>query len=359
MSPTVMRISILIVVLGTLVSCAQVPTEMTYFPEDEDSGDQGSYLWPALPEVPRYHYMGQLVGEQNFGPSESNEPGMGETVFRWIVGLGAGFRPDPRVLKRPQSGMVEASGRILVTDVGNGAVFVFDSPQGKLFVWEGADAGAAFSAPVGIAAGPNGEILVADADLQRVIRLSGDGTPLDSFGRDVLIRPTGLARDPLRGRVYVVDTRAHDIKVFDDTGVLLSRIGRRGTAPGEFNAPTHITLVQDRLYVTDTLNARVQVLTTEGEPVKSVGRRGLYVGNLTRPKGVTVDNDGNVYVVESYYDHLLVFSQEGEFLLPIGGTGAAIGQFYLPAGVWSDDRGRLFVADMYNGRVVIFQYLGG
>ena len=68
--------------------------------------------------------------------------------------------------------------------------------------------------------------------------------------------------------------------------------------------------------------------------------------------------DGNVYIVESYYDHLLVFSRDGDFLLPIGGTGAAIGQFFLPAGVWSDRQGRIFVADMYNGRVMIFQYLG-
>ena len=103
----------------------------------------------------------------------------------------------------------------------------------------------------------------------------------------------------------------------------------------------------------------MQILDLDGRPLESVGQRGLYVGNLTRPKGVAVDADGNLYVVESYYDHLLVFSPSGEFLLPIGGTGNAVGQFYLPAGVWADARGRLFVADMYNGRVVIFQYLGG
>ncbi|MEN8801628.1 MAG: 6-bladed beta-propeller [Thiogranum sp.] len=345
--------------LFILASCAQTPTEMSYFPERAGRDEQRTYLWPSPPEVPRYRYTGQLLGEQNFGPSERADPGVGETVFRWIVGLAAGLRPDPNVLTRPQSGMVEASGRIIVTDVGRGALFVFDALQGKLFIWERADQGVAFSTPVGVTAGVGGEILVADADLQRVVRLSSDGKPLGSFGADSLRRPTGLARDPETRRVYVADTRAHDIKVFDDNGTLLHRIGRHGSAPGEFNAPTHISLVKNRLYVTDTLNARVQILSMDGQPLKSVGKRGLYVGNLTRPKGVTVDSDGNVYVVESYYDHLLVFSQEGEFLLPIGGTGPGIGQFYLPAGAWSDDRGRLFVADMYNGRVVIFQYLGG
>jgi len=93
--------------------------------------------------------------------------------------------------------------------------------------------------------------------------------------------------------------------------------------------------------------------------VRNIGARGLTVGSLVRPKGVAVDSEGNVYVVESYYDHLLVFNRRGEFLMPIGGVGQETGKFYLPAGVWVDGRNRVFVADMFNGRVMVFQFLGG
>lgn len=339
-----------------LVSCAQVPTEMRYFPDN--AVDAGAVMWPAVPEVPRYRYAGQLTGEQNFGPAERSEPGKGEQLFRWIVGLADGYRQPPRVLVRPQSGMVDDAGRVYVTDVGRQAVFVFDAPAGRLMIWQQADGSEPFADPVGIATGQAGEILVADATLGRIVRLDRDGRPLGSFGADELLRPTGLARDPATGRIYVADTRDHDIKIFTSSGEYLQRIGRRGTAPGEFNAPTHLAVAGGRLYITDTLNSRVQVLTLDGRPVGEIGKRGLYVGNLTRPKGVTVDGEGNVYVVESYYDHLLVFDRRGQFLLPIGGTGAGIGQFYLPAGVWSDMRGRIYVADMYNGRVMVIQYLG-
>jgi DNA-binding beta-propeller fold protein YncE len=82
------------------------------------------------------------------------------------------------------------------------------------------------------------------------------------------------------------------------------------------------------------------------------------VGNFTRPKGVAVDGDGNVYVVESYYDHVVIFDQAGNYLLPIRGADVGVGYFYLPAGVWSDAADRIFLADMYNGRVIILQYLG-
>ena len=159
----------------------------------------------------------------------------------------------------------------------------------------------------------------------------------------------------------MADTYAHDIKVFDAAGILVRVIGQRGEGPGEFNFPTHLAFARGQLYVTDTLNSRVQVFSASGDLLgnRGFGTRGLYLGNLVRPKGVGVDSEGNIYVVESYYDSLLVFSERGEFLLPIGGTGTATGRFYLPAGVWVDARNRVFVADMFNGRVVLFQFLGG
>jgi DNA-binding beta-propeller fold protein YncE len=327
---------------------------MSYFVEQDLR--QSAPLWPGLPEVPRYQYAGQLLGDKNFSEAESHEPGAFEKALRWIAGLGID-KDDSHTLVRPQSGMVAGS-RTYVTDVGRGAIFVFDSAVAELQIWYLADLAVNFISPIGITAGPGQSVLVADSELKRIVRLAKDGTPQGSFGSGVLLRPTGLVRDASSGLTFVVDTKAHDIKVFDDDGKLLRSIGGPGIAAGEFNSPTHISIHRQRLYVSDTLNARVQVLTFDGIPISAVGKRGLYLGNLTRPKGVTVGVDGNIYVVESYYDHLLVFNEAGRFLLPIGGSGKEIGQFYLPAGAWSDDQGRIYIADMYNARIIIFQYLG-
>lgn len=339
-----------------LLSCAQSPKQMSYYVEDP--AQLSEVLWPDLPEIPRYRYAGQLLGEENFVAPEGDKPGALTTVWKWIAGIGSEAEAPDRSLVRPQSGMVSGS-RIYVTDVGRGAVFVFEKSTGELFIWDQADRGSSFISPIGITMGSDGSILVADSELHRVVRLSADGKTLGSFGEGMLTRPTGIVRDAVNKRIYVVDTRDHDIKMFDDDGSLIDIIGQRGDGPGEFNAPTHIALSGNRLYVTDTLNARIQVMGLEGEPLSVIGKRGLYLGNLTRPKGVAIDADDNIYVVESYYDHLLVFDKDGEFLLPIGGTGNDIGQFFLPSGVWNDDMGRIYVADMYNGRVMILQFLGG
>jgi DNA-binding beta-propeller fold protein YncE len=98
-------------------------------------------------------------------------------------------------------------------------------------------------------------------------------------------------------------------------------------------------------------------MTLDGQALQTVGRRGLFMGDMPRPKGVAVDKEGNIYVIESYFDYLLVFNAAGQFLMPIGGTGSGVGQFYQPGGIAVDWRDRIYIADTFNGRVVILQFL--
>jgi DNA-binding beta-propeller fold protein YncE len=343
------------ITVALLSGCAVAPVEMVYFPEDR--APERPLVWPGPPEMPRLAYAGELIGEDNFRTVEGERDGAALRVLRWIAGIGRD--KDVRELIRPQSGMVDASGRILVTDAGREAVVVFDESAGKLTFWQEAEPGRSFLSPVGIAADGNGGYLVADADIGYVVRLNADGNPTGSIGAGLLKRPTGMCRSETSGDIFVADSAAHDIKVFDTSGLLQRSIGGRGTEAGRFNGPTHLSCSGDKLYVTDTLNARVQVLSLSGEPKARIGQRGLFVGNLVRPKGVVTDRDGHVYIIESYYDHLLVFGNDGELLLPIGGSGSGAGQFFLPAGAWTDNGSRLFVADMFNGRVVVLDYLGG
>lgn len=357
--PCTAAASLVVTALVMLVGCASQGGGAVLHYGVEDAPEGKRVVWPAPPEVPRYLYAGQLIGEMNFRREGEESRKTGARIFRWIVGLDSA-EANRNVLQRPTAGVTDAAGRVFVTDTSRRAVYVFDEPAGRLLVWERALGLASFVAPSGIALGPAGQVWVADAELGLVVKLDRDGEPVGSFGKGLLERPTGLVRDPVQKLAYVADTYAHDVKVFDDEGRLVHVIGRRGERPGEFNYPTHVAFARGELFVTDTMNNRVQVFTSDGEVLRrQFGQSGLYVGNLVRPKGVAVDNEGHVYVVESYHDHLLVFGSRGEFLLPIGGTGHATGRFYLPAGVWTDSRNRVFVADMFNGRVVVFQFLGG
>lgn len=341
-----------------VIGCASTEPRVLHLGVDE-APEGPRLLWPQPPEVPRYLYAGELVGESNF--RQIGEPSRSalSQAWSWITGLGS-ERERPVVLQRPQAGWVDGEGRILVADASRQAVFVFDPVAGGLQVWERAQGVQRFVNPVGVARAADGTVLVTDAVLGLVARLGGDGEPREAFGKGMLQRPTGLALDRRAGRIYVADTQAHDIKVFDEAGRWLATWGRRGEARGEFNFPTHLALADGELYVTDTMNYRIQVLdAATGQARRSIGERGLSIGNLVRPKGVAVDSQGNVYVIESYYNHLLVFDRLGRFLMGFGGVGKSSGRFYLPSGVWTDSRDRVFVADTFNGRIAIFQFLGG
>lgn len=316
-------------------------------------------VWPSLPDKPRYRFVGQLTGEANLEAQDDGGAGAAiKNFFKMLVGLGSGS-DQTRTLLRPQSGVVDANGRIIVTDAGRQAIFVFDEKQGQMLIWRDANEEYGFVSPVGVGVANNGDVLIADAELRRVVRLDAQGKPKAEFGVEDLERPTGLAIDPASGKIYVADTVEHNIKVYADNGKLEQVIGQAGTGPGQFNAPTHLAFEGGKLYVTDTFNSRIQIFDSAGKFINELGSRGLYLGNLVRPKGVTADSAGNVYIIESFHDYLLVYDASARFLLPIGGTGSGVGEFYLPAGVWVDDRDRIYVADMYNGRVAIFQYLQG
>lgn len=320
-----------------------------------DDAPEGKHVYfPGGDEVPRYAFAGQLIGEQNFKHEEARG------FLKWLGDLILG-EDAPRMLLRPQGVAIdEESGRIYVSDISRAIVWVFDPKAGQLLELANGIEARPWMSPTGIAVGEGGEVFVADADMGLVAHLDASGAPLAPIGRGVLKRPNGVAYDRAGKRLFVADTGAHDIKVFDRDGRLIQSYGAQGDKLGEFNAPTYIVLRRGDLYVADSNNARIQILDAEsGVARRTVGARGTFVGQLVRPKGVDVDSEGNIYVVESLHDHLLVYNNAGDFLLPIGGTGPATANFYLPGGLAIDSRDRVFIADTFNGRITILQYLGG
>lgn len=356
------RLSALFIAVALSAGCAthEVRGQLNY--DLRPKAQRTDVVMPLPPDKARYRYVGELVGEQNFERQSQNER-MATKVLHWIAGLMEDH--TPLMLQRPQHGMVGEKDRVYVVDASRSAVLVFDPnpPEdgksdkegGQLLVWDVIGDGIRLGSPVAVAQVWDGDIAVSDAKFGVVFRLDRQGQFIAAIGEGQLQRPTGLAFDRARGRLYVADTAANDIKVFDATGALVDTIRAAGEAP--LNAPTLMSFSGDRLYVTDTFNSRIQVYDADGTHLRGFGERGLYVGNLARPKGVAVD-DGVVYVVESYYGRLLAFSEEGRFLMAIDGNGVKGDRFQLPSGVWTDNKGKIFVADMFNGRVVVFQFLG-
>ena len=70
------------------------------------------------------------------------------------------------------------------------------------------------------------------------------------------------------GNVYVVDSNAHRIAVFDSDGEWLRDIGREGQGPGEFQYPRSIAIVDGMLHVIDIRRRATQVFRLDGDFVE-------------------------------------------------------------------------------------------
>ncbi len=81
--------------------------------------------------------------------------------------------------------------------------------------------------------------------------------------------------------IYVLDSRACQIKVFDKNGKYIRKIGRKGQGPGEMQFPTMMDIVSGKeIMVCDLRNNRISFYSLQGEVLKEVSK-GTFFRLLT------------------------------------------------------------------------------
>lgn len=307
-------------------------------------------FWPDPPDKARIKYVRSL---------QSRDDVAAVSLREILVGKDKG-----RALFQPMGLALSADGqRLYVADRGWNCVFVFDLKAGAV-TSIGEDERFPLGWPIGVALDAEENVYVTDTSTRTVRVYSKTGTFLRGIGKDHFVRPTGIALDPTRQRLYVVDTgqndtpEAHRVKVFDLQGNLLQEIGRRGSGDGEFNFPTYANVdTQGRLYVVDSVNNRIEVFDPEGKFLWKFGQAGDKIGDFARTKGVAVDQFGNIYVVDSRWSNVQIFNQEGQLLLVFGGVGTYPGLLMSPTAIAIDGRNTIYVADSFGRRVSEYQLI--
>jgi len=338
---------VLVIIALMVGGCAALDSPDAVAPPADRIGEDKP-VWPAGPEPPRIHYVGRITGASDLGVTRSLVRRLGEAF--------AGASAEQFV--RP-AGVAAAGELLAVADPGAPALFLLDREAGRFRKITQAN-GEDLISPVGVAIGEGQAVYLSDSYLRRIYVYDADGRFRAVFGEDTFARPTALAFDRQRRRLYVADTGAHQVVALDDQGKNLFTLGGHGTGDGEFNWPGHICVTPDgSLLVVDSLNFRVQIFDADGTFRSKFGRHGDGSGDFSRPKGIGVDSHGHVYVADNLFDTVQVFSRTGAFLLGFGRQGEGRGEFWLPVGLAVDTHDRIYVADSYNKRLQIFEYVGG
>jgi alpha-tubulin suppressor-like RCC1 family protein/sugar lactone lactonase YvrE len=244
-----------------------------------------------------------------------------------------------------------------------------------------------------VAAGKDGNIYIADSDNNLIRKVDSDGliSTVAGDGNAVysedggaatatsLNYPTGVAADS-SGNIYISDTNNYRIRKVDKATGNISTFAGNGTSGfnGDEMAATAASLISPRgvlvssagtVFFVDENSHRLRVVTADGMIHTLAGGGGAgYSGdggaavdaNLSFPHAISRDNNGNVYIADTY-NHRIRKVTTGNIISTLAGNGVAgfggdrfaatAAQLSSPSGVAVDSSGNVFIADTGNNRI--------
>ncbi len=251
--------------------------------------------------------------------------------------------------------------------------------DGVLGLRDGNGSQARFADPYGIVWADDGTLYVADAgDNNRIRRINADGSVAtvagsiegfaDGAGTAAAFHtPSSLALDRL-GNLYVADTGNHAIRKITPGGDVstLAGTGKPGFRDGaasqaQFNGPIGVAVDNDgRVYVADTYNDRIRVIRPDGMVVTLAGgdRPGYQdgIGSAARfdtPTALTVDARGHVWVADTRNNAIRQLTPTGTVTtLLLGASVDSDAALRRPLSLAVTHDGVLYVGEMARGRVL-------
>ncbi|MHB9003095.1 MAG: NHL repeat-containing protein [Coriobacteriia bacterium] len=221
--------------------------------------------------------------------------------------------------------------------------------------------------PASIAIAGDGTILVPDLkEDAQVVRFNPDGTADGAFtggeGEEKILFPTGIGVGPDDSIYIVQGTHGNIMKLSPD--------GNENVFTLNVVTPSSIAVAEDKLVV--GAKEGFAIIDPDGTPISVVGTGGSADDQFDTVSGVAIDDEGNIYVVDTYNNRISKYDPQGEQRMWIVRTGnpgnesanegggsmevetEAEAALQTPGAAVIDGSGRLVVIDMLDFSLNVF-----
>lgn len=324
--------------------------------------DYSKIVWPNPPAITRIRYVSYFSGEKREIKPTAKKASWMDRLSGVAVGQQTAADKLYYQLVRPYGVGADSRGQVYVADEKVLAVFIFNPETRQVELIKNGQH-ARFKLITGLTLDDADTLFVSDSLLRHVVVFDKQHHAQASISEG-MASPAGLAVDSENRFLYVADSDLDQVLVYnaDPPYQLLRTLGKPGTkheatTPGDFSRPTNVAVDQDgNVYVADTFNNRIEIFDADGTFIREFGKAGDAPGYFARPKGIAIDIDGHIWVADALQDRVQVFTPEGQLLIYLGGHGLLPGQFSSLAGLTIDKFNRVITSEQYPGRVQMFRY---
>ncbi|MBQ8731422.1 MAG: tetratricopeptide repeat protein [Oscillospiraceae bacterium] len=283
-----------------------------------------------------------------------------------------------------------------VADTGNNRIVILDVSQRRpemvrqISTFTSEQGEDALKQPSGVCVIGN-ELYVADTENHRLVVFDTEGNflriiaqpQIDTWAVDVEYKPSKVGVDG-NGRIYVVGLSVTEgiiqlepdgtfVRFFGSNRVVvdfyelalrffLSKEAQKmriSFIPVEYS---NITVDKDNfVYATCKADTnQVKKLNTSGNNILRTDARTKNVyGDIHYQSAnivdVTVDQSGNLFVLDSRRGKIFQYNELGDLLAIFGGNGTAVGTFTTPTAIDCTEDGRVFVSDSAKNTIAVFE----
>jgi sugar lactone lactonase YvrE len=161
-----------------------------------------------------------------------------------------------------------------------------------------------------------------------ILKMDKSGKLIKAWGEGMFVFPHGATVDR-EGNLWVTDAQMRDGKgyqvfKFSPDGKVLMTLGKAGVAsadPGLFDEPTDVLVAPNGdIFVTEGHsggtpgNDRVSKFSKDGKFIKSWGKKGSGPGEFNAPHTIAMDSRGRLFVGDRSNNRIQIFDQDGKYL---------------------------------------------